>query len=879
MRRLLSLLRNIFRKNTVEEALDEEVRQSVEILAEEKAREGLTPPEARRQAIIELGGTEQVKERVRQVRAGAMLEQLFQDIRFSLRVMLKNPGFTLVASLTLALGIGANTAIFSVIDTVLLKPLPYPDPERLVKLYQRIESGETESISPADFLDIRSQARSFERIAAFRELSFNLTGQERPERVRGAVVTPDFFAILGIPARLGRSLMAERDKPGGARTVVISHTLWQRQYGGDREILGKSIGIDGEPRTVVGVMPEGFRFPDSELWVPSRYAAPEQPLAPKRDNSTSRDSHYFDVIGRLNRGVSLTRARAETDTIFRVLKKQYGDDEEGVGAAIVTLHEDLVGETRQALLILTGAVAMLLLIACANVANILLARGASRQREIALRGALGAGRNRLIRQILTESLLLAGAGGGLGIALAYWALAPLRALIPSEVVAGAALKPDARLLVFTAAASFAAALIFGLIPATHLTNPGLESALKEGGRGSAHGSRALRTRSLLVVSEIGLAFALLIGAGLLIRSFSRLLAVPEGFDPERVLSMQLSLPQARYPGEAERARFVARVLDRAAVLPGVVSAAVTSRLPLNPGRSTRSIDILGRTPTTAGDIAPDYLVISPDYFRSMGIPLLAGRFFTARDNSTSPTVAIVSEAAARHFWPGEDPIGKMIQIGVQKDWSPVVGVVGDVRQHHLDQASPLAVYLPYAQDPWPFMALVVRTGTEPAAAASAVEAAVHAVDHDEPVYGVRTMRDVVAASLSSQRSRMVLLGMLAFLALALACLGIYGVMSYSVAQRTHEMGIRIALGASSRNVLGLVVGHAMKLTLAGIAAGLALSITTAQLMSGLVYGVRTVDIATYAGVSVILAAVALVASYIPARRTLKVDPVTALRAE
>lgn len=629
-------------------------------------------------------------------------------------------------------------------------------------------------------------------------------------------------------------------------------------------------------------MPQHFQYPpESELWTAARFAVPEHILRPDVDQSNARDTHYFFAIGRLRPGISLEQARAEAGTIARRLKQQYGSDEEASSAALVTLHDDLIGPARPALMILLGAVALLLVIACANLANILLARGAARQKEIAVRAALGAGRARLVRQFLTESILLAAAGGGLGVALAYAGLRPLHALLPDDMLANAALKLDPRVLVFTTLVSLASGILFGLFPALHLSGAALEGMLKEGSRGSSGGVRAHRTRSALVATEVALAAVLLVGAGLLIRSFSRLLAVSEGFRPARVLTLRLSLPEARYPGEGDRARFVARAIESIASVPGVDSAAVVSRLPLNPGNSTRSADIKGRT-STHDDLAPDYLVISPDYFRSMGIRLLSGRAFTERDDLAAPPVVIVDQSMARYFWPGRNPVGEFVMVGgcgKENEWCQVVGVVEDVHQHNLDQTPRPAVYVPYARDPWPFMVFVVRTRTAPAAAASDVQSAIHSVDPDQPLYGVRSMEEVVAASRSPRRVRMLLLSLFAALALALACVGIYGVMAYLVAERTHEIGIRMALGADRKDVLSLIVGQGLKLAAAGVAAGLLLAAGLSRFLSTVLYGVGTTDAPAFAGVAALLVALAAAASYLPAWRATRVDPVTSLRAQ
>ncbi len=858
----------------------DEIRAHIALEAERLRGEGWSDADAEAAARRAFGNPTSAEERFYESSRWQWWEQVRKDARCALRVLRRSPAFTAAAVLTLALGIGANTAIFSVIDATLLRPLPYPQPDRIVTVYGRSPSGEIEDLSPATFLDFQRQSRGFSHLAGVRQWPFNVSGQDRPERVAGAVVTPDFFAVFGVQARLGRSLTAELDRPGAPRTVVLSYALWHRRYGGSPDVLGRRIVLDGEPRTVVGVMPPQFQYPpECELWTAARFAVPEHVLRPELDQSNIRDSHYFDTIGRLGVGVSLAQARAESEAIARRLRKQYGTEEEAAGAALVTLHEDLVGATRPALLVLVGAVALLLLIACANVANILLARGAARQKEIAVRAALGAGRARLVRQFLTESVLLSFGGGSLGTAFAYLGLPALRALVPEDVAARPAL--DLRILAFTLAVSLACGILFGILPAFQLSGAALDGMLKEGSRGSSSGMRAHRTRRILAASEVALAAVLLVGAGLLIRSFGRMLAVDEGFRPEHVLSLRLSLSQARYPGAADRARFVDRTLQSIASVAGVDSAAMISRLPLSAGGSTRSVDIKGRV-SSPDDPAPDYLVISPGYFHSMGIRLLGGRAFTERDDISAPPVVIVNQAMARYFWPGRNPIGDFVTVGgcgKENEWCQVVGVVDDVHQQGLDKTPRPAVYVPYARDPWPFMAFVVRTRLEPASAAPAVQAAIHSIDKDQPVYGVRTMDEVVAASRSPRRLRTLLLSVFAGLALALACVGIYGVLAYLAAERAHEIGIRMALGAGKSDVLKLIVGEGLKLAVAGLAAGLVLAAGLGRFLSGILFGVGATDLPTFAAVSGLLVLLAAAASYVPAWRATRVDPLISLRAQ
>ncbi|MGC1904950.1 MAG: ABC transporter permease [Candidatus Acidiferrum sp.] len=807
---------------------------------------------------------------------------LWRDIRFGIRMLAKHPAFSAVAVLTLALGIGANTAIFSVIDAALLRPLPYSNANRIVVLYQTDEEKQSDSPSPADFLEFQRQASSFTYLGAYRGMPANLSGVGQPERVEAAVVTSNFFSALGVEALHGRTILPSLDPPGGTNVTVLGYGLWQRKFGGDPEIIGRAIEIDGVPRVVVGVVSPKFSYPaGTDLWVSSPFAVVPHPLRPTEDPSSRHGTHYFESFGLLKPGVTLTQASAEVDTIAKRLKQQFGDDEEGTGATLIPLRQVLVGETRPALLILLGAVTMVLLIACVNVANIVLARGASRQREMALRITLGAGRFDVLRHLLVESLLLALAGGGLGILLAYGGLGPLRSMVPADMVGGAPIALDYRVLLFTLFASLVSGVLFGLIPGLRLLSVDLNGSLQEGGRGNAGGGRARRMRSTLVVAEIAMAAVLLIAAGLLLRSFSRLVKVAEGFNPDHVLSLQMALPNARYPKPGDRVAFMKKTLERINGLPGITSASAISRLPLNPGNSSRSVEVEGRTAPPAGEAAPDYLVATPDYFQTLAVPLLSGRVLSDRDDATAAPVAILSQATARYFWPGQDPIGKHFRgpCGDEKTWCQVVGVVGDIKQHHLEQASRMAVYVPFSQDPWNFFSVVVRTQVEPASAASAVQAAIRSIDPDEPIYNVRSMRDVEADSLSPQRLQIALIGLFAALALILACMGIYGVMSYSVSRRIPEIGVRMAIGAQTGNVLGMVLGEGLRLAILGAGIGLAGSFFAARLLSGMLFGITAGDPVTFAGVAMLLVVVALVACYIPARRATRVDPLVALRYE
>jgi putative ABC transport system permease protein len=860
-----------------------EIEAHIQIEEDRLRSEGLSEDEARAAARRAFGNSTLAEERFYECHRWLWWDRLRQDLRYAVRTLIHSPAFTIGAIVTLALGIGANTAIFSVIDAALLKPLPFPQPDRLVVVSGRSSEGRLGTLGAADITDLRNQASFLAQLAAYREHSFNLTGQDRPERANGAVVTANFFAALGVQAQLGRTFDPEQDHPGSARRGILSYRLWQRRYGADPGILGQAVSIDGEPVTLLGVMPPRFEFPaGSEVWLSPRFSLPEHELRPNDDPSRDRGTHFLDVVARLKAGATLAQARAEANAIIARAKTQFGDEEEFSGAAVIPLRQELVGDRQTALLILFGAVAVLLLIACANVANLFLARGATRQKEMAIRGALGAGRARLVRQLLTESMVLALAGGGLGVLLGQLGMKPLEAMIPPETLGGAPLHLDGRILAFTAVVALAAGIVFGLFPALHMARPDLNTALREGGRGSASGAGALRMRRALVVMEVALAAVLLAGAGLLIRSFDRLMAEPEGFNPRGVLTLQLSLPQSRYAKPEERANFVKRALERIAQVPGVRSASAISRLPLKAGSSTRTLEIQGRA-ARSGEPSLDYLAITPDYFASLGIPLERGRAFTERDDATGPRALIVTDSAAREFWPGEDPVGKLVRIGAcaanEKDWCRVIGVVGDVHQHDLSAAAKPTVYVAYAQDPWPFLSVVASTRMEPASAAGAMESAIHAVDKDLPVYGIRTMEQVVAASVSPARLRMLLLGLFAALALTLASIGIYGILSYSVTERRQEIGIRIALGATPAGVRGMIVWQGARLALGGVVIGLMLSLAAARWMSSLLFGVQPADIATLTSISVLLMVVALLASFIPAWRATRWDPVEALRGE
>lgn len=867
----------VFRKRRKPADFAAEIEAHIAIEAARLRAEGLDAIEAESAARRKFGNVLRTEERFYESRRILWLEDLQKDLWYAIRLVRQSPAFALTVVLTLALGIGSAAAIFAVADAAFIKPLPFPQSQRLVSLYERWE-GELDSLAPADYLDYQRQAKCFAGLAAYRQDPFNLAGQNRPERLQGAVVTPNFFSVFGVPAELGRTLDPTRDKPGTSRNVVLSYSLWKRRYAGSPNILGKALSIDGEPVTIVGIMPPSFSYPgNADLWMAARFRVPEHPLRPFVDPSSSRSSHYFDIIGRFKPGLTIHQAQAELNVIGRRLSAQYKGDEEGEGPELVSLRDDLVGNTRPAIFILLAAVAVLFLIACANVANIVLARGAARQKEIGIRASLGAGRLRLIRQLVAESLLLSLAGSALGLVAARCALQSLEALLPSGVLPATGLHIELRLIAFAAAIAVLATVLIGLFPAIQSANIDLNKSLKEVGRTFAGGVHANRSRNILLVTQVALAAILLIGAGLLIRSLDRLLSAPQGFSPGHVLSLQLSFAPAQYRTPADRNNFVTLVLEKIGSLPGVRSAAVISHLPLNPGVSRRGVQIKGRPPVPGGDISPYYLAVSPGYFRTLRIPVLEGRTFTDRDTATAPGAVIVNTAMVRHFWPGEDPIGRSIQVD-RIDWSQVVGVVGDVAGQSLDKPSGPTIYVPYAQDPWPAVALVIRTRIKPENISTSAIVAIHRVDKDEPVYNVRTMDEVIASSVQVRRFRTILLSLFAGFALALAAIGIYGVMAYAVAQRTHEIGIRLALGAQPAKLRLSLVGEGMQLAVLGILIGIVASLLLTRFLSSMLYGIKSTDPLAFCVTLLLLVSAAFLAGYIPASRAVKSDPANILRA-
>ncbi|HEX5707633.1 MAG TPA: ABC transporter permease [Pyrinomonadaceae bacterium] len=814
---------------------------------------------------------------------------LSQDLRYALRGLWKSPSFALVSVIVLALGIGANTAIFSVVNAVVLRPLPYKDPETLVAVWETMPGNDERSVAPGNFADWRIESRAFEQLAAYSSAALNLTSDGDPERLSGAAVTPNFFDTLGVAPALGRALTPE----DGAReeaVVVLGHGLWQRRFGADARAVGRTLTLDGKPYEVVGVMPQGFAFPErAELWVAGQRGSAVPPSLsaqfPESDLAASRDIHIYSAVGRLRAGVTSDEARAELSAVMGRLADEHPDTNEGLGANVVPLHRQLVGDVRATLYILLGAVALVLLIACTNVANLLLARATRRERELAIRIALGAGRARLVRQMLTESLLLSLAGGALGLLVALWGIDLFVSLSPGDIPRLGEVGLDARLLGFTLVVSLATGVGFGLLPALQATRLDPQIALREGGAKATEGRRRRRARNLLVVSEIALAQLLLVGAGLLMLSFLRLQAVNPGFDAENVLTARVALPPAKYGDTAKKVAFYDAVLERLRALPGVRSAGLVMNLPLGGSRMNRGFVVEGRPEARADEnVTVDYQVVSRDYFETMRIPVRSGRGFTDADTPESPRAALVSESMARKYFPGEDPVGKRIAFGDAKraeSWRTIVGVVGDVRHASMDAQPFPGAYTLYGQDKesWSRVAFVVRTEADPKGLAAAVRREILAVDPQQPVSNIQTMEETLSASIKRPRFVTALLGVLASVALALAVVGIYGLMSYTVTERTHEIGVRMALGAQTRDVLRLIVGEGLWLTVAGVGCGLVGALILTRLMSKLLYGVSATDAATFAAVSLVLATVALVACFIPARRATKVDPMVALRYE
>jgi putative ABC transport system permease protein len=804
------------------------------------------------------------------------MDTLRQDLAYALRRLRQSPGFTAVAVATLALGIGANGAIFSVVNAVLLRPLPFEDADRLVRLSQ-IWKGKPSVYSPQNFLDVQASAHSFESLAVYAGSGVTLTGRGAAASLTGSEVSTSFFDVLRVRPAYGRAFETGENEPGHTKVVVLGDRLWRERFAADPGVVGQTVQLDREPFTVVGVAPAGFAFPaGAELWKPIEYDA--------RFRSQSRGAWYLGAIGRLAPGVSVNQARGEVATIHQRLAREFPDADEGVGATVDSLQESMVGGSRRALLVLLGAVGLVLLIACVNVANLLLARVAAREGELAVRTALGAGRLRLVRQLLTESVTLSVLGGGAGVLLATFSLDALLALQPQGVPRLAEVRVDRAVVAFSAGLSILTGLLFGVVPALQMTGRPTAESLREGGRGILSG-RGHRLRSTLVVGQVALAMMLLAGAGLLLRSFSQLRRVDPGFRSEGVLSFRLALPESAYAKDPARVAFFDGLTGRLAALPGVRSAGAIMRAPLTGARFNLSFEVKGRPPLPpAQQPSMEIRVATPDYFRTMGIPVLRGRAFTATDGAEAPQVVLISEEAARRHFPNEDPLGRFITLGWGRDrgkprGGEVVGVVGDVKEVGLAEEDPPELYLPYAQSPVETMDVVLRTAVAPRSVVPSAERVVRDLDPELPVARVATLDEVVARSISEPRFYMVLLGAFAAMAVFLAALGIFGVLSYAVVQRAREIGIRVALGAHPADVLRMVLAQAAGLALLGVAVGLAGALALSRAIASLLFELSPTDPLTLAGTAGLLSAVALLASYLPARRATRVDPLIALRSE
>ncbi len=815
------------------------------------------------------------------VRGNVSLDALQHDIRYGLRQLRKNPGFTAIAILTLAIGIGANTAIFSVVHAVLLRPLPFRDPSRLVLLTERMPNIPVVGPSYQNFVDWRAQSRSFESMAASHITTLTLTGTGEPERLQAQMITANLLPMLGVQPSEGRAFTPAEDRAGATPVALISYGLWQRRFGGSRLALGRSLTLDNQAYQLIGILPRGY-----QLIQPADVVVPFEPWASRLPDDRSWHPGIV-AVGRLAPGASIQSARAEMTTIASRLERQYPLFNTGVGAGANGLQDQLVHNARPALLVLLGAVALVLLVACTNVANLLLSRAVSRRREIAVRSAIGAGRLRILRQLLTESMLLALAGGLAGLAVASLAIEPLIKLAGNSVPNVGPIELDPQVLWFTLALVLATGLLFGIAPAfqTARLDPG--AILNEGARGSTSGAGQRKTRGLLVVAEIALALILLVGAGLLMRSFQRLQDVQPGFTPGNLLIAELPLSQRAHPQSPERMAFFDRVLERARLLPGVRSAGAAAFLPVSGGGSIIHFNIQARPPKTPHDyIMVGYRPVSPRYLDTLHVPLIKGRLLRDDDTEQRPFVAVVNQAMERRFFPGESAIGKFVQLGTEPDKSvpymQIVGVVGDMKQNLATDAKE-EMYLPYRQAdtvlPVFALSVVLRTENDPRLSTSAFRAAVRELDPDQPVVKVRTMEENISASVSEPRFRTVLLAIFAFSAMTLAAIGLYGVIGYSVTQRRQELGIRIALGAQRRDLLKMVIGHGLRMALIGVAIGLAGAFALSRVLSRFLYGVTAADPATYGWVASLLMAVTLLACYIPARRATEVDPTVALRGE
>jgi predicted permease len=889
--KLRTALSALLRKSEVERELDEELRYHIERQTEQNIRLGMSPEEAQYAAQKAFGGVEQAKERSRDARGVRWIEELRQDLRYGARMLLKNSGFTLIAVITLALGIGANTIIFSVVNGVLLRPLPYHDPDRLMAIREtRLPETEDSQVSPGNYLDWRKQNTVFASLEAVTVNDFNLVGVDDPERIRGMLATHGFLSMLGMRPQIGRDFLPEEDRLGHNRVAILSYGLWQRRFGGDPNILGRAITLDDQVYTVIGALPpnSGLRFRDTDVWTP---------LAITAEQAQQHDSRFLFVCGRLKPGVTPQDARLEMSHIAEGLANEYPDSNTGWNVKIISLLDYAAEWAKQKLLLLLGAVAFVLLIACANVANLLMARAAARRKELAVRAALGAGRWRIVRQLLAESILLSLAGGIAGVIVANWGVKLLLAtsVMNEFKVRVIDISLDGRMLVFNLAVVLLTGCVVGIVPALQASKPNLNETLNEGGRGSTGGRRQQLARDTLIALEVAMSMVLLVGAGLMVRSFIGLQQVDPGFNPRNVRTVSFSLPTEKYPDKERQASFFAQLIEKVASLPGVQAAGAACAVPFSYGHfgafeegfriMNQSFKIEGWPSYEAGrEPRSDYSSVSPDYFKAIGIPLLRGRYFTDRDTKGASRVAIINNTMARMFFPDEDPIGKRIHLtggltNGDEIYREIVGVVGDVKYYSLDQETSAQIYEPYTQQTFPFMTLVLRADGDPAGLNEAIRREILELDREQPVVSINMLDRLVSASTAERQSLGLLFGTFAAVAMGLAAVGLYGVMSYMVARRTQEIGIRMALGARRPNVLWLILRHGARLALCGVAIGILAAWAVTRLLINLLYGVSATDPLTFIGVSLLLIGVALLACYLPARRATKVDPMVALRCD
>ena len=878
-------LRSLARRGRVERELDKELQFHLEQQKEENLALGMPPAEARRAALRRLGGMAQIQEECRDMRRTNYIENLWHDLHYAMRMLAKSPGFTVVIVLTLALSIGANSAIFSVIDGVMLRPLPYPEADRIVRVFFHSATYPKFPLNPFDFRDFRARNRSFDSLAGFTRGDMQLSGAGRPERFAGFQVTAGYFHVLGLHPARGHEFNTNDELPGNGRLVILSDRLWRSRFAADPEIIGRKIMLDSQPFTVAGVMPPGTDHPGNEyhgvahgetvdLWWPFTF----------RGDPAQRGSHYLEVIGRLKSGITPAQAQAEMNGLIAQLAREHPDALEGWQALLVPLYQEIVGPTRRLLLVLLGAVALVLLIACANAANLLLARATARQREMPVRAALGAGRSRLVRQMLAESLLIALLGGSLAAGIATAGVRTLVSLLPAGFPRADTIHVNAAVFAFTLLIALATGMLFGLAPALQAARTDLQQSLRDGGRGSTGSGRHTRLRSVLVVGEVSLACVLLIGAGLMLRSFVNLLRTDPGFRPEHVLTAGIALPDEHYK-PAQAPLFYRRLVANLSSVAGVRAVGVGTDLPWTGyDDNIGGFTIEGKKPAAHEEFHARYHVAGPDYFRALGIPLERGRFFTDGDSTDAPLALIINQSMARRYWPNEDAVGKRITFEdkpKEKDWMTVVGIVGDVKDKPDSKAAEMAFWWPVLQSPVYVnaMSIVLRGSSDPAWLVNALREAVRQLDPTLAVADVRLMDQIADASVSTPRFALFLVVLFGGLALTLAAIGMYGVISYSVNQRTHEFGLRMALGAKPFDVLRLVLREGIQLAVAGAALGVVGALALGRVLGSLLYEVGSTDPVTFASVSLIAIAIAALACYLPARRATNADPMASLRSE